>query len=303
MIIPKSLKYGDTIALFAPARAVREDELSDAISILESWGLKVKLPDLLFETDNQFAGDTQVRVKQVQSVLDDSEIKAMIAVRGGYGCSKIIDELDFSSFIKHPKWLVGFSDLTVFLGELFNLNVLSVHGPIALLLGQGGGEESAKRLKEVLFSAEPIVELTSLNSRFSLSGDVEGDLVGGNLSVLVNQIGTSSFPVLDGNILFLEDLDEYLYHIDRMITQLERIGAFQRVAGVVIGYMSGMHDNATPFGRDAEKIISDVLTKHNVPFATGFPVGHEASNYSLIVGGKAHLVVGKGKASLINKSI
>ncbi len=302
MIVPPPLKIGDSVALFAPARAVKQNELTEAIMILESWGLNVIIPDLLFETYHQFAGDSDLRVKQVQSVLDDQEVNAMIAVRGGYGCSKIVDRLDFTEIVKNPKWLIGFSDLTVFLGQLYNLGLCSIHGPVALLLNQDGGFKSAKKLNDLLFSQNPFFELVSLKPRFYKVGVAEGDLVGGNLSVLVNQIGTDSFPKLKDNILFLEDLDEYLYHIDRMLTQLDRIGAFEQLKGVVIGHMSSMHDNTIPFGGDALTIIDTILTQHKIPYATGFEIGHECANHPVIVGQKVVLNVNKEKAHLINKS-
>ncbi len=302
MIVPPPLKIGDSVALFAPARAVKQNELTEAIMILESWGLNVIIPDLLFETYHQFAGDSDLRVKQVQSVLDDQEVNAMIAVRGGYGCSKIVDRLDFTEIVKNPKWLIGFSDLTVFLGQLYNLGLCSIHGPVALLLNQDGGFKSAKKLNDLLFSQNPFFELISLKPRFYKVGVAEGDLVGGNLSVLVNQIGTDSFPKLKDNILFLEDLDEYLYHIDRMLTQLDRIGAFEQLKGVVIGHMSSMHDNTIPFGGDALTIIDTILTQHKIPYATGFEIGHECANHPVIVGQKVVLNVNKEKAHLINKS-
>ncbi len=302
MIVPPPLKIGDSVALFAPARAVKQNELTEAIMILESWGLNVIIPDLLFETYHQFAGDSDLRVKQVQSVLDDQEVNAMIAVRGGYGCSKIVDRLDFTEIVKNPKWLIGFSDLTVFLGQLYNLGLCSIHGPVALLLNQDGGFKSAKKLNDLLFSQNPFFELVSLKPRFYKVGVAEGDLVGGNLSVLVNQIGTDSFPKLKDNILFIEDLDEYLYHIDRMLTQLDRIGAFEQLNGVVIGHMSGMHDNTIPFGGDALKIIDTILRRYKISYATGFEIGHECANHPVIVGQKVVLNVNKEKAHLINKS-
>ena len=302
MIVPPPLKKGDSVALFAPARAVKQSELTEAILILESWGLNVKIPNLLFETYHQFAGDSDLRVKQVQSVLDDQEVNAMIAVRGGYGCSKIVDRLDFTEVVKNPKWLIGFSDLTVFLGQMYNLGLCSIHGPVALLLNQDGGSCSAKRLNNLLFSQNPSFELISQKPKFYKEGVAAGDLVGGNLSVLVNQIGTASFPKLKGNILFIEDLDEYIYHIDRMFTQLDRIGAFEQLHGVVIGHMSSMHDNTIPFGGDALKIIDATLSHHKLPYATGFEIGHECTNHSVIVGQKVVLTVSKEKAQLINKS-
>ena len=303
MITPQPLKKGDKIALFAPARAVKLDELTTAISILESWGLHVVLPDLLFERQNQFAGDTKLRTRQVQSLLDDETIKAMMAVRGGYGCSKIVDFLDFSEFIKHPKWLIGFSDLTVFLGELYNLNISAIHGPVALLLPQKKGEKSIEQLRSLLFSEEPTFDLIAQNPKYFRAGGASGELVGGNLSVLVNQIGTSSFPNLENNILFIEDLDEYLYHIDRMMTQLERVDAFKKLNGVIVGHMSDMHDNKIPFGKDALKIIADVVSKYGIPFATGFSIGHESDNFPVIVGDTVNLNVSSEVARISNKFV
>ena len=186
---------------------------------------------------------------------------------------------------------------------MYNLGLYSIHGPVVLLLNQRGGSGSAERLKNLLFSQNPSFILISHEPRFYREGVAEGDLVGGNLSVLVNQIGTTSFPKLQGNILFIEDLDEYLYHIDRMLTQLDRIGAFEQLNGVVVGHMSSMHDNAIPFGGDALRIINKVLIRHEIPFATGFSIGHECTNDPVIVGQKVVVTVSAQKSSLLNKSL
>jgi muramoyltetrapeptide carboxypeptidase len=282
MIYPSSLRHGDKVAFIAPARKVVLEELEKASLIFASWGLEVVCPLGLFLEDNQFAGTDTERIIHIQWCLDNPEIRAVFCVRGGYGTSRIIDGLDFSKFKQNPSWLIGFSDVTVLLNTVYNQGVASVHGPIALLLHQNASVQ--KHLKSILFDSNFSNNLKVPFHPFNQFGCVKGKLIGGNLSVLVNQIGTNSFPDLDGGILFLEDLDEYLYHIDRMMVQLDRFGVFQQISGLVIGYMSGMHDNEIPFGNSAYGIIASVVNKYDLPIAFGLPVGHEENNQPIVVG-------------------
>lgn len=298
MITPSRLRKNGKVAFVAPARKVTREELKQAESILLKWGLDVVYPEGLFKENNQFAGTDQERSSHIQWCLDHPEIKAVFCVRGGYGTSRIVDGLDFSKFINSPKWMIGFSDVTVLLGRLYNLGVKSIHGPIALLLHQE--KEVQEQLKRLLLEDKPNFSITVEFNELNQLGRVEGKLVGGNLSVLVNQIGTGSFPDLEGTILFLEDLDEYLYHIDRMMIQLDRVGVFKKVKGVVVGYMSDMNDNLIPFGKTAYQIISEVIKKYDIPVAFNVPIGHEPMNMPVIVGGEIVLEVGKEKTLLAN---
>ena len=289
MIRPPKLRKGDKVAFIAPARKVVLKELEAAIKVLEAWGLVVVFPKGLFLEEHQFAGTDNDRINHIQSCINDEDIRALFCVRGGYGTSRIIDALDFTLLQTKSKWFVGFSDFTVLLGRLFNEGLESIHGPVALLLDED--QEVKDVLYVTLFDSDAVRIVRTCSHSYNQLGKASGKLVGGNLSVLVNQIGTSSFPELHGNILFIEDLDEYLYHIDRMIIQLDRIGAFQKISGLVVGYMSGMHDNAIKFGGDAYQIISNTVNKYNIPVAFGFPIGHEKKNIPVIVGKQMTLEV------------
>tara|TARA_B100000809_G_scaffold246950_1_gene275457 strand:- start:91 stop:990 length:900 start_codon:yes stop_codon:yes gene_type:complete len=298
MIRPPSLKIGDKIAFIAPARKITKQELVIAEEILEDWGLEVFYPEGLFLKSNQFAGSDLERITHIQHCFDDKDIKGIFCVRGGYGTSRIVDNLDFSPLISDPKWIIGFSDVTVLLNQLCNFDLESIHGPIALLLGQN--IDVQKSLHSILFDDGFLNRFIYPAHSFNQLGLAKGKIVGGNLSVLVNQIGTASFPAMCGSILFLEDLDEYLYHIDRMMIQLERIGVFNQINGLVIGYMSGMHDNSIRFGGDAYQVISDILKKYKIVVAFGLPIGHEERNMPIVVGRNMSLEVGPLEVRLVD---
>lgn len=299
MLFPSKLKKGDKVCFVAPARKVSSGELLPATQLLERWGLVVIKTPNLFLCDNQFAGEDHLRAKQVQWALDHEDVKAVFCVRGGYGTSRIIDQLNFDLFRSFPKWLVGFSDITVLLNRLYNLGISSVHGPVAILFNQQGNDRAICNLRSLLFTGVVPVFEPKLNI-LNQVGIVKGPLVGGNLSVLVDQLGTDAFPKLEGAILFLEDLDEYLYHIDRMMVHLRRIGALSKLGGLVIGYMSTMHDNAIPFGKSAYEIIKDAVKELSIPIAFNFPIGHKPLNVPVVVGATYTLLVKKSGVSLVN---
>jgi len=294
---PRSLAPGDKVCFIAPARKVLKEELTTGINVLSSWGLEVVETPNLFAEDNQFAGSDQERSAHVQWALDHKEIKAMFCVRGGYGTSRIVDSLDFEMLLEYPKWLVGFSDITILLNQFYNTGISSIHGPVALLFSDKTDDEMMLSLKETLFSNKNATIYSSSN-RLNKFGEIEGQLVGGNLSVLVDQIATDSFPQLEGSILFLEDLDEYLYHIDRLIIHLKRIGAFSKIRGLVVGYMSDMHDNKIPFGKTSEEIIAEATQGLNIPIAFEMPIGHEPMNMPVVIGANYRLTVNAKGAEL-----
>ena len=297
---PVKLKKGDKVCFIAPARKVRSEELVTAQAILEEWGLQVVATPQLFLENHQFAGTDQDRAAQVQWALDHDELRALFCVRGGYGTSRIIDQLSFDKLKKHPKWLIGFSDITVLLSRFFNEGICTIHGPVALLFDQKGNTLAMKRLRALLFGRN-VDGLQASPCSLNRCGIASGPLVGGNLSVLVDQIGTTAFPDLTGGILFLEDLDEYLYHIDRLMTHLVRIGVFHEVKGLVIGYMSGMHDNKVPFGASAEEIVANAVRDFDFPVGFRFPIGHEALNMPVVIGEHVKLSVSKESVELVKK--
>jgi len=289
MISPPPLKKGDKIALAAPARKVSQQELAFGISVLKQNGFEVVFDENLFLAYNQFAGDDVHRTTYLQQLLDDPTIKAIFFARGGYGSVRIIDRLDFSKFIQRPKWLVGYSDITVFHGHVNCLYAIeTIHGPMPL----GFDVNTTESLRSLFaaLSGKPD-QITWPMQSISRKGKAKARLVGGNLSVLYSLLGSRSFPEMDGVILFLEDLDEYLYHIDRMMMGLKRAGKLGKLAGLVIGGMNGMNDNTVPFGKTAEEIIWDVVKEFDFPVAFNCPVGHIADNRTLVMGREAELVV------------
>lgn len=245
---------------------------------------------------NQFAGDDALRLQDLQHMLDDESIKAIVCARGGYGTTRIIDQVDFTKFRKNPKWLVGFSDVTTLHSHIHNLGLETIHAIMPVLFAKEGAAPSVESLRQLLFGEQ--VSYTSAPHGFNRTGTGVGQLVGGNLSMLHNLTGTHSDIGTEGKILFMEDLDEYLYHIDRMLVHLDRCGKLANLAGLIIGDMSDMHDNAIPFGKTAYEIILEQTGKYNYPVCYGFPVGHEPLNLALVCGREAKLEVTGAGASL-----
>ena len=278
------------MALVSPARKIGATELAPAIATLESWGLEVVLGESIAGEHHQFAGDDTLRRRDFQQQLDDPSIRAILCARGGYGTARIVDGLDFTRFSAQPKWVAGFSDITVLNSHLLALNHASIHGVMPVLFHQAGGELALESLRGALFGEEfrPIaVPAHALNR----PGSATGELVGGNLSLLHTITGTASQASFAGRILFLEDLDEYLYHIDRMLLHLHRSGQLAGLAGLVVGHFSDMRDNTIPFGSTALEIIDSYAQLHGFPVGYGFPVGHEADNLALVVGQTVRLTV------------
>jgi muramoyltetrapeptide carboxypeptidase len=286
---PPLLKKGDTIGLVAPARKIVINEIAEAISTIKKHGFKVKYSDELFAEWHQFAGSDKRRAANFQSMLDDDEIRAIISVRGGYGSIRIIDQIDFSRFKKKPKWIIGFSDITVFHSHINrNFNTETLHASMLLSFAENT-EESLTRIFEILSGGSPEYKIAS--HQLNRKGISKGILCGGNLSVLYSLMGSRSFPEMSGKILFIEDLDEYLYHIDRMMTGLKRAGIFKNLKGLVVGGMTDMNDNEVPFGKTAEEIISEAVLEYEFPVCYGFPAGHINNNLPLIMGANVSLKV------------
>jgi len=279
-----NLKLGDTIALVSSARKVSAEELQFAKTRLESWSLKVVYGRNLFQEENQFSGSVVQRRQDLQEALDTENIKAVFFVRGGYGTVQIVDSIDWRNFKRKPKWLVGFSDITVFhshIQENFGIRTLHATMPIAYSTNT---ESSLNNLKKILFGEE--VSLSIKAHPFNRKGKVETEIVGGNLSILYSLLASDSQINTDGKILFIEDLDEYLYHIDRMMFGLKRAGMLNNLAGLIIGGMSNMKDNSIAFGKNAEEIIRDVVSEYKYPVAFGFPAGHIKDNQPIVFGEK-----------------
>lgn len=289
MIKPPSLKKGDCIGLISTARKISREELEPSIKVFKKWGLKVKFASHLFEEENQFAGSDEQRLADLQGFIDNPEIKAILCVRGGYGTVRIIDELNFLSLRNKPKWICGYSDVTVLLNKLNSLGIECLHSTMPISFSSNT-QASIESIKNVLFGKEHI--LKAIAHPLNRNGEARGKVIGGNLSMLYSQLGSPTALNTEGQILFIEDLDEYLYHIDRMLHNLKRNSYFEKLAGLIIGGMSDMNDNTVPFGRNAEEIISDMIRPYNFPVCFGFPAGHVDDNHALIFGRRANLVVG-----------
>ncbi len=289
MIKPPSLKKGDCIGLISTARKISKEELEPSMKIFDKWGLKVKFASHLFEVQNQFAGSDEQRLADLQGFIDNPELKAIICVRGGYGTVRIIDELNFLSLLSKPKWVCGFSDVTVLLNKLNSVGIECLHSSMPISF-PNNSKESIESLRKVLFGEEHIIKIPS--NPLNRNGKARGKVIGGNLSILYSQLGSPTAFNTEGQILFIEDLDEYLYHIDRMVYNLKRNSYFEKLAGLIVGGMSSMNDNSVPFGRNAEEIISDIVRPYNFPVCFGFPAGHVEDNRSLIFGRRANLLVG-----------
>ena len=281
MITPELLKKGDTVAILATARKIDEATLQPAIQLLESWGLHVVLGRTIGKEENQLAGPDWLRATDFQEMIDNPSIKAIWAAKGGYGTVRIIDRIDFAKFKKKPKWIVGFSDVTVLHSHINNMGIETLHAMMAIS-AKSATAEAKESLRKSLFG-EPL-EYTIPANELNRTGKARGEMVGGNLSVLYSIMGSKSQVDFKGKILFIEDLDEYLYHIDRMMMNLKRNGWFDGVKAVVIGGMTEMNDNDIPWGKDAHAIIQDILKDYKFPVIYGFPAGHIKDNRALILG-------------------
>lgn len=289
MIFPPRLQSGDKIAICALARKITLVEIQPAIDILSSWGLEVVIGESLAGDFHQFAGNDELRLRDLQTMLDNPEIKAIISARGGYGTTRLLDQLTFKNFIKSPKWIAGFSDVTALLCHLLNLGYASIHSIMPSLFNRAGSEAAIESLRKVLFGASVTYQAPA--HTFNQIGEAQGRLVGGNISLLNTIIGTASDVDYTGKILFIEEIDEYLYNLDRMLVQLKRSGKLARLAGLVVGHMTDMRDNPVPFGKTAYEIIQEHTAAYSYPVCYDFPTGHEPHNLALICGAPAYLRV------------
>ena len=295
---PPALRAGQRVALVSPARKISAAELAPAIATLKSWGLDVVLGESIAGDHHQFAGDDALRRRDFQQQLDDPSIRAILCARGGYGTARIVDGLDFTGFNAQPKWVAGFSDITVLNSHLLALGHASIHGVMPVLFHQQGGEMALESLRRALFG-EAALPIGAAPHPLNRPGTATGALVGGNLSLLHTLTGTTSQASFAERILFLEDLDEYLYHVDRMLLHLHRSGQLAGLAGLVVGHFSAMRDNTIPFGSTALEIINSYARRYDFPVGFGFPVGHEADNRALVVGQTVQLTVDANGAKLL----
>ena len=298
MITPPYLQKGDTVAILATARKNIDDNLKPTIDLLHNWGLEAVIGSTIGLDFNQLAGTDEQRAADFQKQLDNPNIKAIWCVRGGYGTVRMIDLLDFTKFKQHPKWIVGFSDVTVLHNHLNTMGYQSIHGIMPVTVPRAT-PAAVSSMKSALFG-EPI-SYTIAPDKMNRFGTATGELVGGNLSILYSLLGSPSAIDCKDKILFLEDLDEYLYHIDRMMMNLRRNGCIENLKGIVVGGMTKMKDNEVPWGKNAVEIVDDVTKKYNIPVIFNFPAGHIQDNRALIMGSTVTIDVNASGSSLTFK--
>ena len=284
---PITLKEGDKIAIVTTARKATKDELQAGIALAESWGLEVVLGKSIGAEDNQFGGNDDLRAADFQSQLNNPEIKAIWCARGGYGTIRIIDKLDFTNFQKNPKWIIGYSDVTVLHSHIHNLGIQTLHAQMPVDI-ENKSQAAQASIRKVLFGEDYSITFRTEN-RLNREGTAKGILVGGNLSMLYSMCGSPTAIDTKDKILFIEDLDEYLYHVDRMMQNLKRNGYFDSIKALLIGGMTEMNDNAIPFGYNAQEIISQYMNEKNIPVVFDFPAGHIKNNLALTLGKNVHI--------------
>jgi muramoyltetrapeptide carboxypeptidase len=297
--IPAYLKPGDTIAIVCPAGYMPAEKAQTCINTLQDWGYRVKTGSTLGgDSSNYFSGTDEQRLDDFQQMLDEAEVKAILCGRGGYGIGRIIDQIDFSKFEKDPKWIIGFSDVTILHAHIHsNYKIATLHAPMASAFNDGGaGLEYVQSLRLALEGKKAKYDCPVHS--FNRKGEAVGELVGGNLSLLAHLVGTSSAIKTKGKILFLEDVGEYLYNTDRMLYQLKRSGKLDRLAGLIIGRFTENKDTERPFGKSVYEIIHELVKDYEYPVCFDFPVSHGKENYALKSGVGYKLKVGKNKVSL-----
>jgi muramoyltetrapeptide carboxypeptidase len=290
--IPPYLKKGDTIGITCPAGYMAAEKAQVCIDTLQQWGYQVMVGKTLGSSSaNYFSGSDEERADELQAMLDDSSINAILCGRGGYGVGRIIDRLDFTKFKKKPKWLIGFSDITVLHSHIFtNYKIATLHAPMAAAFNDGGAvNEFVLSLKAALAGKKAKYSIAP--HPFNNAGEATAVLVGGNLSLLANITGTASDINTKNKILFIEDIGEYIYSTDRMLHQLKRSGKLDGLAGLIIGGFTDMKDTDRPFGKTVYEAIYDVVKEYGYPVCFNFAVSHEKENYALKAGGTYTLKV------------
>jgi muramoyltetrapeptide carboxypeptidase len=297
MITPPYLKPGDKIAIVATARKVSRSEMDVAISTFRLWGLQVVTGPHLFGSANQYSGTDEERASDLQMMLDDRDIKAIVCARGGYGTVRIIDQINFSTFEQNPKWIVGYSDVTVLHSHIqTQFGIETLHATMPINFPDEGSENATESLRKALFGETLGYNIDT--HPLNMPGNVSGVITGGNLSILYALTGTSSDIQTQDKILFIEDLDEYLYHVDRMMLNLKRSGKLSGIKGLIVGGLTKMNDNTVPFGKQAEQIIAEYAQDAGIPVCFNFPAGHIADNRALFMGREARLDIDTSGVSL-----
>ena len=297
--IPSYLQKGDTIGITCPAGYMAKEKAQTCIDTLQSWGYEVMVGKTVgSDSENYFSGTDEERLDELQAMLDNENIKAILCGRGGYGVGRIIEQLDFKAFKKYPKWIIGFSDITILHSHIYsNYKIATLHAPMAGAFNDGGDTG------EYILSLKNAVEGKKIKyecalHEFNKKGEAIGELVGGNLALLAHCVGTSSDIKTKGRILFIEDIAEYLYNVDRMFYQLKRSGKLDKLAGLIIGGFTDMKDTEQPFGKTVYEIINEIVSEYDYPVCYDFPVSHGKENMALKIGSGYKLKVGKSKVTL-----
>ena len=300
LIKPEYLKKGDTVAIVAPSGVLKNYNgyILKAKELLKSWELEVVIGENVFNDNGHFAGTDNQRSADFQLALDDKAIKAIWCARGGYGAMRVIDNLNFEKYKENPKWIIGYSDITAIHNDLHNNKSESIHGIMCKSLEKidVDNNESISLLKKTLFGEK--LSYTIEGNNYNIEGNSNGQLIGGNLTLLHCLLGSESSIDTDGKILFIEDLGEYLYHIDRMLISLKRAGYFDNCKGLIVGDFTDMRKNTTPFGRNLKELILDIVKEYDFPVSFGFPAGHGEKNYPMILGREINLEVSKQQSTI-----
>lgn len=301
LIQPQYLKVGDTVAIVAPSGILKNKtgEVHEAKELLKSWGLNVVVGKHVFSQDNHFAGTDAERYEDFQNAMDDHTISAIWCARGGYGTVRILDKLNFSKFREHPKWLIGYSDITALHNQFQNEGFESIHALMCTSLTKDLEDipETISTFKKAIFGEA--LNYTLKGTDYNRVGTITAPLVGGNLTILHTMLGSKSSIDTTGRILFIEEIGEYKYHIDRMLQSLKRAGYFDNCAGVLVGDMSKMRKNTTLWGTSVEQLILDALSEYDFPIAFNMPAGHEKDNRAMILGRMVELAVGKEQSTVV----
>ena len=298
---PPYLKKGDTIGIVCPAGYMPAAKAQTCIATLQQWGFKVKVGKTLGNRFNYFSGTDEERLDDLQQMLDDKNVQAILCGRGGYGLSRIIDKINFAAFKKNPKWIIGYSDITVLHAHLYTkLKTASLHSPMAAAFNDGGAKtEFVQSLKKAVTGKK--TSYTCAPHHLNRKGIAEGELIGGNLALVCHLIGSADEFDTRNKILFLEDVGEYIYNIDRMFMQLKRTGKLDKLAGLIIGGFTDLKDTTIPFGQNVYDLIFDKVAEYNYPVCFDFPVSHSEKNYALKVGVMHALNAGKANTKLVEK--
>ncbi len=299
MITPPYLKQKDTIAITCPAGYMPAEKAATCITTLRQKGYTVIVGKTLgSKSQNYFSGTDAQRLKELQSFLDDKNISAILFGRGGYGMGRIIDKIDFTTFIKHPKWLIGFSDITILHSHIFsNFKIATLHAPMAAAFNDGGFKDKYTGSLFAALAGDKGMYTAAANKQNKV-GVATGKLVGGNLSLLANAVGTASDIKTNNHILFIEDIGEQLYVADRMLYQLKRSGKLNTIAGLVVGGFTDMKDTERPFGKNIFQLIKDIVKEYDYPICFNFPISHNRENVAVKIGCRYQLSVNKNEVSL-----